>query len=36
MIYITTYPLSGACAFNAIQTALHTLRERIHVLKKRP
>jgi hypothetical protein len=35
MIYITTYPGSGAHAFNAAQTALHTLRERIHVLRKR-
>jgi hypothetical protein len=36
MAYITTYPPSGARAFNAAQTTLHTLRERIHVLRKRP
>ena len=29
-LYITTYPPSGARAFNAARTALHTLRERIH------
>jgi hypothetical protein len=34
MTYITAYPPSGACAFNA--AALHTLREHIHVLRKRP
>jgi hypothetical protein len=33
---ITTYPLSGACAFNTAWTKLHTLRERIHVFRKRP
>jgi hypothetical protein len=36
MAYITTYPPSGAHAFNTAWTALHTLRERIHVLQKRP
>jgi hypothetical protein len=34
--YITTYPPSGTRAFNVARTALHTLREYIHVLKKRP
>jgi hypothetical protein len=34
--YITTYPPSGTRAFNAAHTVLHTLRERIHVLSKRP
>jgi hypothetical protein len=34
--YITTYPLSGAHMFNAPWTMLHMLRERIHVLRKRP
>jgi hypothetical protein len=32
--YITTYPPSGAHVFNAAWTALHTLQERIHVLRK--
>jgi hypothetical protein len=32
----TTYPPSGAHMFNAVWTALHTSRERIHVLRKRP
>jgi hypothetical protein len=36
MIYITTYPLSCARVFNATRTVLHTLREHIHVLSKRP
>jgi hypothetical protein len=36
MTYITTYPPSDARAFNVARTALHTLRERIHVLRKRP
>jgi hypothetical protein len=36
MTYITTYLPSGARAFNAARTTLHTLRERIHVLMKRP
>jgi hypothetical protein len=36
MTYITTYPTNGACAFNASWTKLHTLREHIHVLRKRP
>jgi hypothetical protein len=36
MAYITTYPPSGVHAFNAAWTALHMLRERIHVLRKRP
>jgi hypothetical protein len=34
--YITTYPTSGVPAFNIAWIALHTLRERIHVLRKRP
>jgi hypothetical protein len=36
MIYITTYPPSGTRVFNAAQTMLHTLRDRIHILMKRP
>jgi hypothetical protein len=36
MTYIITYPSSGIRAFNAARTALHTLREHIHVLNKRP
>jgi hypothetical protein len=36
MTYITTYPPSGVRVFNATRTALHTLLERIHVLRKRP
>jgi hypothetical protein len=28
--------LSGARAFNAAQTTMHMLRERIHILQKRP
>jgi hypothetical protein len=36
MTYITTYPPSGAHAFNAAWTMLHTLWSRIHVLRKRP
>jgi hypothetical protein len=36
MTYITTYPPSGARGFNAARTALHTLRECIQVLRKRP
>jgi hypothetical protein len=36
MTHITTYPPSGAHAFNTAQTALHTLREHIHILRKRP
>jgi hypothetical protein len=32
--YITTYPPSGIHAFNAAWAALHTLQERIHVLRK--
>jgi hypothetical protein len=35
MIYITTYPSSDIRALNAARTALHMLRERIHVLQKR-
>jgi hypothetical protein len=34
MIYITTYPLSGAHVFNAVWTTLHTSPERIHTLCK--
>jgi hypothetical protein len=36
MIYITTYPPSGAYAFNITRTTQHTLREHIYVLRKRP
>jgi hypothetical protein len=36
MSYITTYPLSGACVFNAARTMMYMLRERIHILSKRP
>jgi hypothetical protein len=36
MTYITTYPPSGTHAFNAAWTTLHTLQERIHVLRKWP
>jgi hypothetical protein len=36
MTYITTYPPSGAHAFNAARTVMHTLQEHIHVLRKRP
>jgi hypothetical protein len=36
MSYITTYPPSGAHAFNAAWTALHMLQERIHALRKSP
>jgi hypothetical protein len=35
MTYITTYPPSGARVFNATWTAPHTLRELIHILRKR-
>jgi hypothetical protein len=35
-IYITTYPPSGTRVFNAVRIALHTLRELIHVLSKKP
>jgi hypothetical protein len=34
--YIATYPPSDAHVFNATWTALHTLQERIHVLRKWP
>jgi hypothetical protein len=34
--YITTYPPSGTRVFNAARTALHTLKEHIHVLRKIP
>jgi hypothetical protein len=34
--YITTYLPSSAHAFNVVWTTLHMLRERIHVLRKRP
>jgi hypothetical protein len=34
MTYITTYPPSGAHAFNAAWTMLHTLQERIYTLRK--
>jgi hypothetical protein len=34
--YITPYPLSATRAFNDAWTTLYTLRERIHVLRKRP
>jgi hypothetical protein len=36
MAYITTYPPSGAHAFNVVWTMLYTLQERIHVLQKWP
>jgi hypothetical protein len=36
MTYITTYPPSGAHAFNTARTALHTSQECIHVLRKWP
>jgi hypothetical protein len=36
MTYITTYPPSGAHEFNVVWTALHTLQECIHILRKRP
>jgi hypothetical protein len=36
MTYITTYPSSDAHVFNAVWTTLHTLRECIHILRKRP
>jgi hypothetical protein len=35
MTYITTYPPSDTRVFNAARTMLHTLRERIHVWRKR-
>jgi hypothetical protein len=35
MTYITTYPPSGAHTFNVAWTMLHTLQERIHILRKR-
>jgi hypothetical protein len=34
--YIITYPPSGTNAFNTELTSLHMIRERIHVLRKRP
>jgi hypothetical protein len=36
MSYITTYPPSGTHTFNAAWTALHTLQEHIHALRKSP
>jgi hypothetical protein len=36
MTYIITYSPSGTRAYNASWTTLHTLREHIHVLRKRP
>jgi hypothetical protein len=36
MTYITNYPPSDADAFNAARPTLHTLQERIHVLRKWP
>jgi hypothetical protein len=36
MTYITTYLPSGTHTFNVACTAQHMLRERIHVLMKRP
>jgi hypothetical protein len=36
MTYITTYPSSGVHVFNVARTVLHTLQERIHVLRKWP
>jgi hypothetical protein len=35
MTYITTYPPNGTHAFNAAWTTQHTLRELIHILRKR-
>jgi hypothetical protein len=34
MTYITTYHPSGVHVLNAVWIALHTLQERIHVLRK--
>jgi hypothetical protein len=34
MSYITTYPLSGACVFNAAQTMMYMLWERIQILSR--
>jgi hypothetical protein len=34
--YFTTYPPSGVRVFNAARTVLHTLRECIHDVRKRP
>jgi hypothetical protein len=36
MTYISTYQPSGTRTFNAAWTAWHMLRERIHVMRKRP
>jgi hypothetical protein len=36
MIYITTYPPSGAHSFNVAWTVPHTLQEHIDILRKRP
>jgi hypothetical protein len=36
MTYISTYPPSDVCVFNIARTTLHTLRERIYILRKRP
>jgi hypothetical protein len=36
MIYIIIYPSNKARIFNAAWTMLHTSREHIHVLRKRP
>jgi hypothetical protein len=36
MKYIITYPLTSARAINATRIVLHTLRERIHILRERP
>jgi hypothetical protein len=36
MTCITTYLPSGTHAFNAARTTLHTLRECIHIMRKRP
>jgi hypothetical protein len=36
MTYLTTYPQNGTRAFNNARITLHTLLERIHILRKRP
>jgi hypothetical protein len=36
MTYITTYPPSDVRVFNATRTTMYMVRERIHVLRKKP
>jgi hypothetical protein len=36
MTYINPYPPSGVHTFNVTRTTLHTLRECIHIFRKRP